>query len=193
MRPAPTHTISPSPHSCSPSTLIRLSTRSLMACASIEASLCAVNDAQSGFCPGPSTFRYEIKYFGITISFVATALVRREARVACSRWSWLRSQRHGRSQRRTRCQRRGRARRHASTLCWPRAPAGPSSSPRRLHHLGEAVEEVAGVVRTGRGLGVILHREHRELDVAHALARRVVEVLMGRLPAAPGERGGIDG
>ena len=45
----PIQTTSPLPHSCSPSTLIRFSTRSLMACASSELSLDVVNDAQSGF------------------------------------------------------------------------------------------------------------------------------------------------
>src|SRR5205814_7602659 len=71
MRPAPTQITLLSPHSCSPSTLMRRSTRSLMACASSEASLCVVNDAHSGFCPAPSTFRYEIKYFGMeeSVSF----------------------------------------------------------------------------------------------------------------------------
>src|SRR4029453_14456995 len=61
-RPPPTHTTCPSPHNCSPRTLIRRSPRSRIARASSEASLCVVNDAQSGFCPEPSTFRYEIKY-----------------------------------------------------------------------------------------------------------------------------------
>src|SRR5882724_3452848 len=65
MRPAPTQTTWLSPHSCSPSTLMRRSTRSLMAAASSEASLCVVNDAHSGFCPALSTLRYEIKYFGM--------------------------------------------------------------------------------------------------------------------------------
>ncbi len=65
MRPAPTQTTWLSPHSCSPSTLMRRSTRSLIACASSEASLCVVNDAHSGFCPALSTLRYEIKYLGM--------------------------------------------------------------------------------------------------------------------------------
>src|SRR5687767_3100117 len=68
MRPLPTHTTWPSPQSCSPSTLMRLSTRSLMACASSEASLCDVKEAQSGFCPPPSSLRYEIRYFGMSRS-----------------------------------------------------------------------------------------------------------------------------
>src|ERR687892_1396016 len=68
MRPAPTQTAWPSPQSCSPSTLMRRSTRSLMALASSEASLCVVNEAHSGFWPAPSVFRYEIKYFGIAES-----------------------------------------------------------------------------------------------------------------------------
>src|SRR2546422_8619844 len=65
MRPAPTQTTWLSPHSCSPSTLMRRSTRSLIACASSEASLSVVNDAHSGFCPALSTLRYEIKYLGM--------------------------------------------------------------------------------------------------------------------------------
>src|SRR5579859_4810951 len=39
----------------------------------------------------------------------------------------------------------------------------------RAHQIGEAVEQIVRVARAGRGLGVILHREHRlavELDAA---------------------------
>src|SRR6185436_803674 len=60
---------SPFPHSCSPSTLMRLFTRSRTAVASIETSLAVVNEAHSGFCPVVSVFRYEIRYLGMaTIS-----------------------------------------------------------------------------------------------------------------------------
>src|SRR5688572_6514876 len=135
MRPAPTQMTSPSPHSCSPSTLMRFSTRSLIACASSDVSVCAVNEAQSGFCPAPSTFRYEIKYFGMaTLLFVATALALLEAWMARSRWSF--------------------------------------------HQRGEAAEKIVGIVRARRGLGMVLHREHGELDVPQSLARVVVEVVM---------------
>src|SRR5437762_3180552 len=51
MRPWPTQTTSPFPHSCSPRTLIRLFTRSRTACASSETSLTVVNDVHSGFWP----------------------------------------------------------------------------------------------------------------------------------------------
>src|SRR5687767_9743296 len=80
MRPLPTHTTWPSPQSCSPSTLMRFSTRSLMACASREASLCDVKEAQSGFWPPPSSLRYEIRYFGIgrSCSFLVCGHQRRE-------------------------------------------------------------------------------------------------------------------
>src|SRR2546428_2464318 len=132
MRPAPTQTTWPSPHSCSPSTLMRRSTRSLMAWASSEASVCVVNDAHSGFCPAPSIFRYEIKYFGMEES--------------------------------------------AS-----------------FHQVREAVEQVAGVVRARRRLGMVLQAEHGQLGVAQALARPVVEVDVRRLPAAAGERGRVHG
>src|SRR5262252_1864368 len=67
-RPLPTHATSPLPQSCSPSTLIRRSTRSRIACASSDVSLCVVNDVHSGFWPPPSVFRYEIKYLGISRS-----------------------------------------------------------------------------------------------------------------------------
>ena len=40
---------------------------------------------------------------------------------------------------------------------------------------------------------MVLHGEHGKLDVPQALARVVVEVAMGGLPAAPGKRGRIDG
>src|SRR2546425_7996675 len=64
-RPLPIHITSPLPQSCSPSTLMRLSTRSRTACVSSDTSLWVVNEAQSGFWPVPSVLRYEIKYVGI--------------------------------------------------------------------------------------------------------------------------------
>ena len=37
------------------------------------------------------------------------------------------------------------------------------------HHVGEAVEEVRGVVRAGAGLGVVLDRENRQIAVGKTL------------------------
>src|SRR6185436_14176738 len=65
MRPSPTHVTSPLPQSCSPSTLIRLFTRSRMDVASSDWSLAVVNEAHSGFCPTVSVLRYEIRYLGM--------------------------------------------------------------------------------------------------------------------------------
>ena len=44
---------------------MRRSTRSRMALPSSEASLWAVNEAHSGFCPSSVGARYEIRYFGM--------------------------------------------------------------------------------------------------------------------------------
>src|SRR5213593_534457 len=117
MRPVPSHTASALPHSFSPSTLMRFSTRSLTACASRESSLSQVKAAHSGFWPVYSVFRYEIRYFGMG-----------------------------------------------------------SASPRAFHECHEAREQIVGVVRPRRGLGVILHGEHGLLAVAHALGGAVVEI-----------------
>src|SRR6185369_4756999 len=133
-RPAPTQTTSPSPQSCSPITLIRLSTRSRTACASRESSLWVVKDVHSGFWPTPSVFRYEIRYLGIGRSASFDA-----------------------------------------------------------HEPGEAREQVARVVRPLRCLGVVLHGEDGPLAVPHALARAVVQVQVGRLPARGRERRGVHG
>ena len=46
-------------------------------------------------------------------------------------------------------------------------------APDRGHELGEVGE---GVVRSGRGLRVVLHGEQRQLAVAHALDGAVVQV-----------------
>src|SRR5262247_3208647 len=133
-RPLPTHATSPLPQSCSPSTLIRRSTRSRIAWASSEASLCVVNDVHSGFWPPPSVLRYEIRYLGMS--------------------------------------------RSASLLA---------------HQVGEAVEQVVGVVRPGRSLGVVLHREHRPLAMPQPFAGAVVEVEMRRLPPVRRHRRRVDG
>src|SRR6266571_1362616 len=94
---------------------MRLSTRSLMAWASMARSFSQVNAAHSGFCPVSSVFRYETRYFGIR----------------------------------------------------------SSSS---LHQVDEAREEIVGIVRPRRGLGVVLDGEDGQLAVAHPLGRPVVEV-----------------
>src|SRR5215813_2105825 len=133
-RPLPTHATSPLPHSCSPSTLMRRSTRSRIAWASSEFSLCVVNDVHSGFWPPPSVFRYEIKYLGMT--------------------------------------------RSASLLA---------------HQIGEAMEQVIGVVRARRGLRVVLHGEDGPFAVTQTFARAVVQIEMGRLPPVSGHRGRVDG
>ena len=49
-------------------------------------------------------------------------------------------------------------------------------------------EVVRGVVRPGRGLGMVLHREHRPLAVPQPFARVVVEIDVTRLPAALRDR-----
>ena len=48
----------------------------------------------------------------------------------------------------------------------------------------EAVEEVAGVVRAGAGLGVVLDRRRRHVAQDQALDRAVVEVEVGELGGA---------
>src|SRR5215468_12570948 len=133
-RPLPTHATSPLPQSCSPSTLIRRSTRSRIAWASSDASLCVVNDVHSGFWPPPSVFRYEIRYLGMTRSASLPA-----------------------------------------------------------HQIGEAMEQVIGVVRSGRRLRVVLHGEHGPFTVTQPLAGAVVEVLVRRLPPARRHRRRVDG
>ena len=52
-----------------------------------------------------------------------------------------------------------------------------------VHQLGEAVEQVAAVVGTGPGLGVVLDPERRHLGAAEPLERAVVEVHVGDLDA----------
>ena len=63
-----------------------------------------------------------------------------------------------------------------------------------LHERAEAAEQVGGVVRTRRRLGVVLHGEQRQLAVAQALDRVVVQVHVRDLDVLGlGERGGVDG
>src|SRR4051812_42078080 len=61
------------------------------------------------------------------------------------------------------------------------------------HQVGEAVEEVAGVVRAGRGLGVVLHREGRDVETAQPLDDAVVEPDVADLdPADVGAHRGVE-
>ncbi len=59
-----------------------------------------------------------------------------------------------------------------------------SCFPTAGHELVELGEQVAGVVGTGPGLGVVLHAEGRHLPAAEALDGAVVEVAMRDLDAA---------
>src|SRR5438552_12567389 len=62
-----------------------------------------------------------------------------------------------------------------------------------FHELAEATEQIVRVVRSRRGLGMILHREHRPLAVSQSLARAVVEVDVTRLPSVLRHGVRIDG
>ena len=64
--------------------------------------------------------------------------------------------------------------------------AGHQAS-RCVHEVGEEVEQVAGVVGAGAGLGVVLHAEGGHVGAAEALDHAVVEVHVGDLDAAPSE------
>src|ERR1043166_7890320 len=59
----------------------------------------------------------------------------------------------------------------------------------RPHHVDEAGKQIMAVARTGRGLGMILHREHRpvlERDAAvRAVEQRDVRLARVRRPAPP--------
>src|SRR6266511_3706171 len=51
-----------------------------------------------------------------------------------------------------------------------------STSPRAFHDRDETLEQVVGVVRPRRSLRVVLHGEHGQLAVAHALGGAVIEI-----------------
>src|SRR5215470_14501577 len=53
-----------------------------------------------------------------------------------------------------------------------------------LHHLHEILEQVMRIVRAGRGFGVVLDAEQRQVSVAHAFERVVVQVDMRQLDFA---------
>lgn len=61
-----------------------------------------------------------------------------------------------------------------------------------LHHVGELGEEIVRIVGTGRGFGVVLDTEERQLFVAHAFVGVVVEIDVGDFDVARGKRFGID-
>ena len=69
------------------------------------------------------------------------------------------------------------------------AGAGQASS---SHHPAELVEEVQAIVRTGRGLGVILDAEDRQALVPQSLEGLVVQVDVTGLDVG-GQRGRVDG
>ena len=56
------------------------------------------------------------------------------------------------------------------------------------HQGGEVVEQVAGVVRTGTRLGMVLHAERRRVEHPEALDHAVVEVHVGELHAVFADR-----
>ena len=60
-----------------------------------------------------------------------------------------------------------------------------------VHELDEIVEQIVRIVRTGRGLGVVLHAEHRVVAVAETLQRLVVQVHVGDLDFVQVERIGV--
>src|SRR4051794_18140104 len=61
---------------------------------------------------------------------------------------------------------------------------GPASVEIRDDQVAEAVEEVVGVVRAGGGLGVVLHREGRDVEGAETLDDLVVEADVAHLDPA---------
>src|SRR5262245_27683947 len=65
---------------------------------------------------------------------------------------------------------------------------GGSLSFLSAHHFDEALKQVMGVVRAGRGLRMILDREDRQLAVAHALRGAVVQIDVGFLEPGPRHR-----
>ena len=62
-----------------------------------------------------------------------------------------------------------------------------------LHQLHEIVEQVVRIVRTGRGLRMILHAEHGMAAMAEAFERLVVQIDVGDFELVQVERIGIDG
>src|SRR6202000_3140424 len=62
----------------------------------------------------------------------------------------------------------------------------------RFHQMNELIEEIAGVVRTGRSLGMVLHAEERQRTVAHAFVGLVVQIQVREFDIARWQRLGID-
>src|SRR5215467_6114619 len=67
------------------------------------------------------------------------------------------------------------------------------SPPPLLHHLHEVLEQIVRVMRAGAGLRVILHAEQRQIAMAQALERRVVQIYVRQLDFGLRQRVGIDG
>ena len=61
-----------------------------------------------------------------------------------------------------------------------------------LHHVYEAVEEVAGIVRAGAGFGVVLHSKDRHVPMAKTFQRAIVEIDVRRLTPSPRQAVGIN-
>src|SRR5829696_10498506 len=70
------------------------------------------------------------------------------------------------------------------------SPRLGTPTPGTVHQVVEPVEEVAGVVRPGRRLRVVLHPERRPVQAAQTLYHAVVEVDVGHL--GPAELGLAD-
>src|ERR1039458_5930094 len=82
---------------------------------------------------------------------------------------------------------------HRMSSPWSlRGPGQNRSSRAFFHECHEIVEEVAGVVGTRRGLGMILDAEERKRAVAHAFVRVIVQIDVRDLDIALRERIRID-
>src|SRR5437899_2000970 len=84
-----------------------------------------------------------------------------------------------------------------SARLWAIAPsttaalAAPSALPPLPHQTHKPLEQVAAVARAGRGLGMVLHREHR-LVLERDAAVRAVEQRHMRLDCVRGQRRAVD-
>jgi hypothetical protein len=70
----------------------------------------------------------------------------------------------------------------------PDHQARPRSPFPLLHHLRELLEQIVRIMRPRRGLRVILHAEQRQVPVAQAFERLVVQVDVGQLDFAVRDR-----
>src|SRR6202030_3995782 len=62
-----------------------------------------------------------------------------------------------------------------------------------LHHLDEILKQIVRIVRTRRRFRVVLHGEQRQIPVAHAFERGVVQIHVRQFDFALRQRIGIDG